>query len=215
MRFLSSLLDLLYPPKCVFCGRVLKSGDICRECELALPYTKGDAEAQKLPFVKLCVSPLYYEDMVRDSFLRYKFGGNESYSVRYGAILAECIQKNLDCGSLDVISFIPLSRKRLRKRGYNQAELLAREVSRLCGVKCEPLLKKIKSTPAQSTLRDRNKRTQNVKGAFAAAAEVENITVLLIDDIVTTGATLSEGARVLRQNGAACVYAAALARHRD
>lgn len=121
MKILDLITHLLYPWKCVFCESVLKDTDICHECEKKLPYTVGDSVAQKFPFIDKCVSPLYYKDKVRASVHRYKFGGCSSYSRRYGILMSDCVENNLDCRSIDVISWIPLSKKRLRQRGYDQA----------------------------------------------------------------------------------------------
>lgn len=217
MSIFDYILDLIYPRKCVFCGKVLDETDICSACAEKLPYTKGDEAFQKLAFIPKCVSPLYYEDAVRESFLRYKFAGVQAYAARYGLIMSECIENNLDCSAIDVISCVPLSKKRLRKRGYNQAQLLAKEISASLGIPFRPLLCKIKDNPAQSGTKSAKERANNVVGVYSiqANADIEGKTVLLVDDIVTTGATLSECARVLRKAGAGQVYAATLARKRD
>lgn len=217
MRILNKIAELLYPWRCVFCDRVLKDTDICIECGKNLPYTKGDSIYQKLPFIEKCVSPLYYRDRVRDAVHRYKFYGCRAYSRRFGAMMAKCVENNLDCGGIDVISWIPLSKKRLRKRGYDQARLLAEEISVDIGVPCVPLLRKIRDNKAQSTTRDAKQRAANVAGAYVLAAETDVIGkhILLIDDVVTTGSTLSEAARVLKKAGAKTVWAAALARSGD
>lgn len=211
------LLALIYPCKCVFCGSVLKSGDICSDCLRDLPYTKTGSVEQKLPFIEKCVSPLYYKDNVRRSVLRFKFSSCSAYAGRYGAMMADCAQKNLDCGMLDVISWVPLSRKRLRTRGYDQAGLLAHEISRRTGIPCVPLLKKVRNTAAQSSLKDPAARRANIAGAYALAGgnDIEKKRILLCDDVVTTGSTLSEAARILRKAGAKSVWAVTLARHED
>ena len=216
-RIFDYVLDLIYPRKCVFCGKVLKKSDICNDCLETLPYTKGDEASQKLSFIPKCVSPLFYEDKVRESFLRYKFAGIQSYSVRYGAFMSKCIENNLDCSGIDVISCVPLSNKRLRKRGYNQAELLAKEIAKALDIPYMPMLKKTRDNPAQSGTKNAKERLSNVVGAYSMQSKVsvEGKTVLLVDDIVTTGATLSECARTLRKAGAERVYAATLARQRD
>ncbi len=111
MKILDLIAHLLYPWKCVFCESVLKDTDICRECEEKLPYTVGDSAMQKFPFIDKCVSPLYYKDKVRASVHRYKFDGCSAYSRRYAALMSDCVENNLDCRSIDVISWIPLSKK--------------------------------------------------------------------------------------------------------
>ena len=211
------ILSLIYPPKCVFCGTVIDKSDICEECEKTLPYTKGDSIYQKFPFVDKCISPLYYKDYVRRAVLRFKFAGCSCYSRRLAGIMSECAENNLDCGSIDMVSCIPLSRKRMHDRGYNQAELLAKEISKKVGVEYLPTLKKIRHNTAQSTIKDSKQRAANVIGAYRVidAEEVKGKYILLVDDVVTTGSTVSECARILKKSGAKAVYCVTLARRED
>lgn len=217
MKILDLIAHLLYPWKCVFCESVLKDTDICRECEEKLPYTVGDSAMQKFPFIDKCVSPLYYKDKVRASVHRYKFGGCSAYSRRYAALMSDCVENNLDCRSIDVISWIPLSKKRLRQRGYDQARLLAEEIAAKTGLPCRQLLQKVKNNSAQSLTRDAKQRRENVAGVYALddGADVSGLRILLADDVVTTGATMSEAARILRKAGAKSVFGVTLARHED
>ena len=217
MKILDLIAHLLYPWKCVFCESVLKDTDICRECEDKLPYTVGDSAIQKFAFFDKCVSPLYYKDKVRASVHRYKFGGCSAYSRRYAALMSDCVENNLDCRSIDVISWIPLSKKRLRQRGYDQARLLAEEIAAKTGLPCRQLLQKVKNNSAQSLTRDAKQRRENVAGVYALddGADVSGLRILLVDDVVTTGATMSEAARILRKAGAKSVFGVTLARHED
>lgn len=217
MKILDLIAHLLYPWKCVFCESVLKDTDICRECEEKLPYTVGDSAMQKFPFIDKCVSPLYYKDKVRASVHRYKFGGCSAYSRRYAALMSDCVENNLDCRSIDVISWIPLSKKRLRQRGYDQARLLAEEIAAKTGLPCRQLLQKVKNNSAQSLTRDAKQRRENVAGVYALddGADVSGLRILLVDDVVTTGATMSEAARILRKAGAKSVFGVTLVRHED
>lgn len=217
MKFFDRVLDWFFPSKCVFCRRVLDNTDICGECAAKLPYTKGDAISQKLPHIKNCISPLYYDGVVREAILRYKFWGLQVYAHRFGLIMADCIENNLDCGDIDVISWVPLSRKRLRKRGYNQAQLLAEVISDKLNIPCTATLKKIVDNPAQSGTKSSGERQKNVKGVYALGSNTDltEKAVLLIDDVVTTGATLSECAKTLKDAGALYIYCATIARGRD
>ena len=217
IKLFDYILDLIYPPKCVFCGTVIDKSDICEECEKTLPFTKGDSIYQKFPFVDKCISPLYYKDYVRRAVLRFKFAGCSCYSRRLGGIMSECAENNLDCGSIDMVSCIPLSRKRMHDRGYNQAELLAKEISKKVGVEYLPTLKKIRHNTAQSTIKDSKQRAANVIGAYRVidAEEVKGKYILLVDDVVTTGSTVSECARILKKSGAKAVYCVTLARRED
>ena len=155
---------------------------------------------------------LFYEGAVRESFLRFKFGGSAFYAQTYGAWMAHTIRDRL-AGKFDVLTWAPVSRARKRKRGYDQSALLCREIG--TQLRLEPILtlRKIKDPPAQSTLAGAEQRRANVSGAYEPerAARLDGRRVLLIDDIVTTGATLAECSRVLRTAGASDVVYAAFA----
>ena len=215
MKILDWLLELLYPTKCAFCHKLTGGDKICKSCRTALPLTPKGAQVQKFPFISACVSPLYYTGDVRESLLRYKFGSLSAYAEVYAPFMAKCIDENqISC---DIITWVPLSRKRLRKRGYDQARLLAEELSRISGIGCCRLLKKTRNNPAQSGTGSAEKRRANVSGVYRAAdgEKIKGKSILLVDDIVTTGATLSECGRVLMSAGAGEVKAATVARKQN
>ena len=126
--------------------------------------------------------------------------------------MAQCVLDHPDV-TFDLLSWAPLSRKRLRRRGYDQARLLARAVGERLNVPVTPVLVKRRDIPAQSGLLEQAARRANVLGAYELlpGAEVTGRRVLLVDDVVTSGATLSECARVLLTAGAAQVCAVTLA----
>lgn len=217
MRIFSAFLDLLYPPRCAFCRRIVSAADrrICPDCARALPFAGARGERHG-DFFSLCCAPLLYEGAVRESLLRYKFQDCPGYAAAYAPLLAACIRERLD-GRWDMLSWVPLSRRRLRERGYDQARLLAEAVAAELGVTAVPTLVKTVDTARQSATGSREKRAANISGAYRAAdpARIAGRRVLLIDDIVTTGATLSECARSLRAAGAAEVLCAAVATSPD
>lgn len=120
-------------------------------------------------------------------------------------------------GEYDLVTWVPLSRRRLRERGYDQARLLARSTARELGLPLTPTLHKQRNTQPQSGTGDAAKRRANIAGAYRMkqGADVTGKRVLLMDDIVTTGATLSECARVLGKAGAEQVVCATVARSAD
>lgn len=213
MRLITLLLDLLYPPRCAFCRRLLPDGQrgACRDCLARLPRVPEGGRRHDVAHTDLCLAPLYYEGAVRESLLRYKFGGLTAYGRVYADFLAKCIDENVI--SCDSITWVPLSRKRLRRRGYDQAELLARELASILAIPCERLLVKRIDTPPQSGTKSAGQRRKNAAGVYACpdAGRVRGKRIVLVDDIVTTGATLSECARVLKEAGAAEIIAAAAA----
>ena len=215
--FFRAISDMLFPPKCAFCRTVLKRGekDICGKCLKELPFTEGGEAEQTGEFFDRCVSPLFYEDRVRDSLLRYKFEGKVNYARAYAGLMSDCIRKHF-AGQYDLITWVPLSRKREKKRGYDQAMLLAMALAVELEDVAVETLRKIEDNPAQSGIQDRDKRAANVIGAYEVRDPelLQQRRVLLVDDIITTGATLSECARMLRMAGAEHVFCATVARGR-
>ena len=211
-----ALLDLFFPPKCPFCGKVREHAGICPACEKNLPWTQEGEAVQDLPGGVRCAAPLWYEEQVREGLLRFKFQGARAAAGPMGELVARCAAERFS-GAFDVVTWVPVSRRRLRSRGYDQARLLAESVCRLWGVRPEQLLRKTMDNPAQSGLTEEAARRANVLGAYEAEPEkIRGRRVLLVDDICTTGATLAECARTLRDAGAADVVCVcvALARRR-
>lgn len=214
MKIVDAILELLYPTRCAFCHKLIrKAGEkVCSSCLRSLPYSPEAAQTQHFSHVSVCVSPLYYEGNVRASLLRYKFGGLTGYAEIYADFLAKCIDENeITC---DSITWVPISRRRLRRRGYDQAELLAKALSSKIGCPCMKTLIKRKDNPPQSRTGNASARRANVAGVYEAdpRADIKGKRILLVDDIVTTGSTLSEAAGVLLRSGSATVCAATVAR---
>ena len=212
MSLLSSLLDLIFPPKCPFCGRVLDAPGICDACRRELPWTEGDEALRRLPDGLRCAAPLWYEGLAREGLHRFKFQGMSSAAGPLGELVARCAAEQFS-GEFDTVTWVPVSRRRLRQRGYDQARLLAERACRLWDTAPEQLLCKTVHNPAQSGLKDAGARRDNVRNVYVPAdpARIRERRVLLVDDICTTGATLSACARVLREAGAADVVCAAAA----
>lgn len=212
MSFREAVLDIFFPPKCAFCGALLPTGSdgICADCRKTLPFAPEKGE--KPEFTASLTAPLYYDETVRRAVLSCKFGNRPSVCRAFGVLIAEKLREHRD--DFDVITWVPLSRARRRKRGYDQAKLIAESVGRELGTRVEPLLRKERDNPPQSGIRSPEQRRANVSGMYAVAdpAAVKGKSVLLLDDVVTTGATLAECARMLRLAGAREVHAAASAR---
>ncbi|WP_369284039.1 ComF family protein [Oscillibacter sp. GMB15532] len=212
MKALGAVLDLLFPPKCPFCRRVLDHTGVCGACEKVLPWTEEETGLHKGAGGLICAAPLFYEGPVRQSLLRLKFHGESHLAGPLGTLIARCAAERFS-GEFDTVTWVPVGPKRLRERGYDQARLLAEAACRAWEVSPERLLEKIGDNPAQSGLADSDARRANVLGMYAVpfAAQTEGRRILLVDDICTTGATLTECVRTLKEAGAAsvvCVTAA-------
>lgn len=206
------VLDLLYPPKCVLCQRLLQPAerDLCAQCAGSLLI--NTAPVKGIPLCKQCIAPLNYQDAIRESLLRFKFSGKQNYAVFYGTQIADAV-KAAGGDAAELITWVPISKKRLRERGFDQAQLLAQTVAAQLGLRAVKTLKKIRNNRRQSGLKDAAERRGNVRGAYRIyrPQRVRGKHVLLVDDIVTTGATLSECTAVLLAAGAADVCCAAAA----
>ena len=212
MSFPEAILDLLYPPKCPFCGKLLEKGQLlCPECQNGLPWLTGTVGERKIELTGGCVSVAEYDERVKKGVHAFKFHGRSARSVAYGLLIAQCV-KDHDL-TADLVSWPPLSKKRLRERGYDQARLLAEKVGKELGLPVVRTLQK-EHRPAQSGLDGREARRTNLLGAYTAvdAEAFRDKRVLLVDDVLTTGATLSECARTLRLAGAEAVVCTTLAR---
>ena len=183
----TALLDLLFPPKCAFCGKLLEtSGDVCEDCEKGLPYRE---EGQILSAI--CA------------------GGVPCVFARY---VAQAAAEQLG-GAFDAVTFVPVSPRRNFERGFDQARLLAGAAAKIWGVRAEPTLRKVRHTRAQSSLDDPAARKRNVKDVYAVPRpdRVRGRRFLLIDDVCTTGSTMASAAGALMEAGASGVVCAALA----
>lgn len=210
MRAVEWMLRRLFPPKCVLCGGLLseRETDLCGACWTGLPDFVNSH--RKLRYIDEWTAVCYYEGKARESLLRFKFSGRRSYAAAYGRLLAARISRL--GGEYDILCYVPVSKKRLRRRGYDQGALLAAAVGRELGIPVTSALRKIRDNPPQSGISDAARRRANVTGVYRAEyPKLQGKRVLLLDDILTTGATMCECARVLRTAGAVQITAAAFA----
>ena len=203
---------LLFPPKCVLCGKILEKGelDLCDACRAET--ADHPLGRSKIPFVEEWAALWHYEGNVRRSLIRYKFYRRRYYAKSFGRLLAMQIDRQWG-QSFDLISWVPISRRRKLRRGYDQVELLAQAVGRELGMEPVRCLKKIRHNPPQSSIVGQAQRRANVLGAYRVRrrAAVTGKRILLLDDIITSGATVSECAKTLLTAGAAQVSCAAVA----
>lgn len=206
-----TFLDLLFPKKCPFCGKLTDTDGVCEACRLSLPYRPEGKTLQTIGGFD-CAVTFYYEDMVKDGIRALKFHRISSRAAAFAPYLAQTAAEQLG-GQFDAVTFVPVSLWRNFSRGFDQAQLLAEETARIWEVKAEKTLVKVRNNPPQSSVKRPEERRANVLGAYRprSGAAIRGRRFLLIDDVCTTGSTMAECARVLLDAGAASVVCAALA----
>lgn len=216
MKLTDGILQLLFPEKCVLCRKVLKKDelDLCHSCRTDVPEFR--TSRKKLPFLDNWVAVWYYEKDPRKSLLRYKFGRRRSYAQSYGRLLSMRLLEEYPDG-FDLLTWVPTGWFKRLTRGFDQCELLALAVGKELRIQPQRVIRKIRSNKTQSTIRGEAKRRANVLGVYKVIEPelVKDKRVLLLDDIITTGATAGECARILLTAGASEVHcgAVAAARH--
>jgi ComF family protein len=234
-NFIRAIVSLVYPPTCTICSASVGIGKyLCAECEAKVsrivpPFCAKCSEpfdgaitteffcancAHRKLYFDAAVSAYRSRGIARQVMLNFKYG--RQIHLRHlvaGWLLAAFDDPRLRQRRFDAVVPVPLHPTRERERGFNQAALLAETVGGHAGVPVRPVLQRVRFTTTQTAF-DRAERIQNLRHAFRLRgnADVRNLRVLLIDDVLTTGSTLSECARVLKENGANSVYAATAAR---
>jgi competence protein ComFC len=222
------LLDFVYPQHCAICKKYLRreEKDICEVCWNSLvvltdpfcPYCKSFVEEEKTECsfckfagefsedhkISLVRSLGRFDDYYRELVHRFKYGKKIPLGKRLGQRLGETINDDSIFSKSDFLIPVPLHKSRYRERGFNQSEIIAEEISKATGLPfLKDMLKRKKNTKDQTNLSPQQ-REENVRGAFVVT-EPEMINgkkIILVDDVITTGATLSECARMLKQAGA-------------
>jgi competence protein ComFC len=218
--FVDRLAGMLLPPRCIFCRDLLEPGTalhICGECYSKISFANetimrmGTAETHPGCDGAICVCE--YSGIVKDSLIRFKFYSKPCYYRTFARLISERMEKLGAAGKFDMVMSVPLHKQREYSRGYNQAYLISKAVGRdLKLPERSYLLKRLRNTDTQSLL-DRKERRRNIMNAFTVTKpdEVKGKSILLVDDIMTTGFTLDECARMLKEAGAASVTAAVVA----
>lgn len=205
---ISSLLKLIFPVKCIFCGEDLEDNFICPYCRKIIPIHKDIRPGNV--FSKSVTVLRYSDDMSSEAVLGLKFGNRPDNAHALAEILNSVAGPELR-ESCDVMTWVPISKSHLKKRGYDQSELIATHLSKMSGIPAKQYLRKLKNNKTQSSISNHAVRALNVVGMYEAvnSEEIRGKRVLIIDDIITTGSTISECAKTLLAAGASDVIAAA------
>jgi ComF family protein len=240
---LGAVASVVFPAPCRICGLALTNASripICEDCLSSFepvaepmcvccgrPFASGVAAQAAKPLCRLCRLQYYgfdgarsfaiYDDALFEAIVLLKYEQVSRLGNWFAGKLAEVARLQAAEWRANVVVSVPLHAERRRERGYNQAELIARPLARRLGLRFESrLLARVKPRPPQLVL-SRSERWQAVRGAYAAhdRAGIENLRVLLIDDVMTTGATLDACARVLKKAGAEAVFGLTVGRARS
>ena len=218
-KIFNFVMNILFPSKCMFCGKTLPSDAkedflVCDKCVNQLPFRSKEEERPDAYFpLDRNESVFIYESRVKDAIHRFKFNGKKFYAKTFARFMFILISNRYIPSDIDCIFPVPLGPKRLLERGYNQAGELAFYISKQSQIPvCDKCLLRVKESVSQTALTSRE-RQKNIEGAFAANPDfdVRGKTVLLTDDVFTTGATLRECAKMLKEAGAKTVYSVTIA----
>ena len=212
-RAVSCLLDLLFPPKCAFCGALMEhtGSGVCPRCSSALPFLPDNRVLREVNTFPAAVT-FYYDEPVSTGIKALKFRKTPWRTKIFARYLAQTAAEYLG-GQFDEVTFVPVSLKRNYQRGFDQARLLADEAAKIWSCRAVPTVRKVRDNRRQSSLDSPEDRAENVKNVYCVPhpERVAGKRFLLIDDVLTTGSTISACAAALMDAGAASVVCAALA----
>ena len=227
MKVISDILEfvscIFYPNRCIFCDELMPpTENLCDRCADSLPWIKGDVCPECGSKKEDCqcgrnhgnyydgvASVFYYKDNVRECIHRFKFHGNKYAYKELGFLMAERFRECYSYIDFDYITYVPMDSKRKRKRGYNQSALLAERIAEELNIPLGiNLIEKIFPTEVQHECTTEIERKGNLLGAFDINSEYDvcGKTVLLIDDVKTSGSTLNECGKMLYLHGAERVF---------
>lgn len=228
VKIFKNILEFLFPPACPLCDTPVSThGELCAECWTAINWIDNpkcakcgypfpaDLDLGGTPLCPVCAagkseldwirSACVYDDASRGTMLPFKHGGK----IQYARFMSRAMMWALRDVEIDadIIMPVPLATRRLFKRGYNQATLLARPIARATGIKIDydSVRRKYRDDMGHKSARE---RAENIRGVFSVVtpAKIRGKKILLVDDVMTSGATFSELRRVLIRAGARAVY---------
>jgi len=208
------LVNFFYPPKCFGCGTLLALNSEEPVCAVCLAEIKRSGSGVFDAAGCRVVYSAKYENAAKNMIAEMKFRGGRRAAKFFALLMTDAFVSWSGGFVPDVITFVPLHRKRENERGFNQSEIISRNVSKILELPFRPMLRRIINTPSQREF-DIVGRKKNVKDAFKfidSAIKINGKKVLLVDDVATTGATLTECAKTLSSAGASEVRALVFAK---
>ncbi|MBN8827685.1 MAG: ComF family protein [Sphingobacteriia bacterium] len=233
-KIFSKAIDIIFPPKCLFCQKIILDHlticsdcfkeiefvgkNKCKRCAVPLKYDYGEEIEcarciESSPVYNKLHAIFYYGDYLKEAVHKFKYTDKTSYSKFFSTYMVRSISNEFK--NFDYLTYVPLHYLKIIKRKYNQSNLLARNVSRLINMPVIHALKRVKNTVPQNNLKY-TERQINVKDVFVFNKKISNKikgkNILLIDDVVTTGSTVNECAKILIEAGANSVSVLCIAR---
>ncbi len=204
------ILSVFFPPKCPYCSKIISRN--LNECIVCRAQFPKYPRIEPVPSGEICVAPFSYDSTVRQAIINYKFKGKRYNAKSFSCALCGVIENIYKDMDFDVVCCVPLSAKRKRQRGFNQSEIIARNVAEYFEKPFESLLIKKIDNKEQHSLSAED-RIKNVIGVYSPKNldAIKGRKILIIDDVATTGNTLAECCKVLKDNGAEFVICATAA----
>ena len=218
-KMFNVILNSIFPPVCGFCNKI-NNEFLCKKCEQKFEQEKSTSIDNYRNAPVFFDEHLYlfkYKKDIRESIIKYKFD-EKSYLYKSFSELFIRDNKfaNQFINNYDIIISVPIHKKRFKTRGYNQSELIAKDIAKKCKkIYLNKVIIKKNNIVAQSSLEDKLDRIRNIKNAFDVGRNIESIKdkkIAVFDDVFTTGATVNECAKVLKQKGASYVGIFTIAR---
>ena len=209
IKLLKCIAAAFLPERCPYCDRAVPAGKpACRDCLSLIP------QNAILSFAKggyICASPFLYKGIFSKTVKSYKFNGHVYYTEKLVIQLKAAVTEAYGDIKFDCVTCVPMHKNQIKERGYNQSKLLAKGLAKEISLPYEDLLIKHIENEPQHTLVRQQKR-QNVKGVYKEtdADKIKGKSILIIDDVITTGYTLGECCKTLRKTGAAKICCATL-----
>lgn len=220
MKLLNSLLQIIFPNTCVTCNSISPEGEyFCDFCYEMLPQTGRDNLCRKcgldekscnckynVYYFDGCVAPFYTTDTAKEAMYKYKFNKNERIAGFFAEKMVTAVKQSFNGINFDLVTYVPMTEREKIKRGYNQSEILARKISKIMDKPFAKGLIKCNEKKEKQHNLNYKERLKNVAGVYFCKENLSGKCILLVDDIKTTGATLSECSKQLLKCGASSVY---------
>lgn len=210
MSILANLIDVIYPRFCINCGAMGEF--LCDKCYAQLNFLLGEVELHLSPnYLDKTQALLVYDELIKKMIHQYKYNGVKDL----GKTFSFWLYQFLPLPEVDALVYIPIHKKRLDERGYNQAKIITAELAQLLNKPVLPILKRTVHREKQALSKNAGERTKKAADIFALQGPINTWRqkyphLMIIDDVITTGATINQAAKLLKEVGFAKIYGIAV-----